>query len=161
MWNEIASMARPAIRNTQTIRSQSLGRPIVPALVAQQRSFRSIPSLNKTKQQAKEEDHFHDRTILDPQRSEVSKTGTDEEVAGHQSAFDPSKPAPESSLEAAEQESKQEGKISNPLNVSPANKDVSHARDPQEGGPDHNAEKSGPSSRGWTRKHREVNTGKK
>ncbi|KAL4896151.1 hypothetical protein BDV59DRAFT_199362 [Aspergillus ambiguus] len=154
-------MARPIIRGTQAVPTQALGQPVVPALVTQRRTFRSIPSLYKTKQQAQEEDRFHDRNILDPQRSEVSKTGTDNEVAGHSSAYDPDKPSPESSLEGVEEESKQEGKVSNPLNVSPANKDVSHARDPQEGGPDHNVEKSGPSGRGWTRKHREVNTGKK
>lgn len=126
-----------------------------------QRGFQSSPSLFKTKQHQDTEDKFHDRNILDPQRSEGTQTGTDEEVAAHPSAYDPTKPSPESTLEAAEEESKWDDKISNPLDVSPANKDVSHARDPQEGGPDHNAEKSGPSSRGWTRKHGQVKTGQK
>ncbi|KAF9890210.1 hypothetical protein FE257_006122 [Aspergillus nanangensis] len=140
---------KPALRGTTP-------GPLLPS----RRTFQTFSSLRKTKGQQQEETHFHDRTSLNPQRSEVSKTGTDDEVAAHDSAFDPSKPDPESTLEAAEEESRKEGKISNPLNVSPANKDVSKPRGSQEGGPDRNAEKAGPSSRGWTKKHREVDVGK-
>lgn len=105
-------------------------------------------------------DKSDDRTSLHPERSESTQSGTDSEVAGHSSAYDPSKTSPESEMAASAEESKHEGKTSNPLDVSAANKDVGHARDPKEGGADRNVDKPGPSSRGWTRKHRVVNTDK-
>ncbi|KAL2012364.1 hypothetical protein VTN00DRAFT_5082 [Thermoascus crustaceus] len=100
-----------------------------------------------------------DRSTLRPERTEYSKSGTDDEVAGHPSAYDPSNTSPEGQTEASGRESQQEGKISNPLDVSPANKDVSQARDPMEGAPDQNV-KSGRSVRGSPRK-REVNVGQR
>lgn len=104
---------------------------------------------------------MHDRTVLDPQRSEVSKSGTDNEVAAHPAAYDPHRTSPESEIAATEEESQQEGKVSNPLDMSPANKETSKSRPPQEGGPDRNVEREKPSSRGSARKHGEVKIGKK
>lgn len=101
-----------------------------------------------------------DRTALQPERSEGTLSGTDSEVAAHPSAYDPGKTSPESEIAAAEEESKEEGKTSNPLNMSAANQNVNRARDLKEGGADRNAAKAGPSSRGWTRKHRVVNEDK-
>lgn len=61
-------------------------------------------------------------------------------------------------MQALEEETRQEGKVSNPLYVSGANQEVSEAMDPKEGGAVRNEEKPGASGRGWTRKGREVNT---
>lgn len=97
-----------------------------------------------------------DRNELKPERNEYSKSGTDNEVAGHPSAFDPSKTSPESEMEATGEETAREGKSSNPLNVSPGNKDVSQARDPQEGGPDSSTTRSA-SLRGAAPKNKQVN----
>ncbi|RAL17341.1 uncharacterized protein BO97DRAFT_334708 [Aspergillus homomorphus CBS 101889] len=102
-----------------------------------------------------------DRNVLDPQPSEFSKTGTDQEVSQHDAAFDPSKTSPESEIQAAQDETQQSGKVSNPLNVSGANKDVSHAREPTEGAPDRNADRGVSSKRGQTKKGKEVNDWKK
>ncbi|EAW16114.1 uncharacterized protein NFIA_054600 [Aspergillus fischeri NRRL 181] len=124
--------------------------------VPQRRAFRSFPCLRRSEEQPR----MHNRNELDPQRSEGTKTGTDNEVATHHTAYDPNTTSPESEMNQAEKESEQGGKVSNPLDVSAANKDVSGARDPQEGGPDHNAEKE-PSGRGSPRKGREVHVGGK
>lgn len=104
---------------------------------------------------------MHDRTVLDPQRSEVSKSGTDNEVAAHPAAYDPQRTSPESEIEATKEESQRAGKVSNPLDISPANKETSKMRPPQEGGPDRNVDKEKPSARGAARKHGEVKIGKK
>ncbi|GFN17112.1 hypothetical protein AtubIFM56815_004892 [Aspergillus tubingensis] len=151
MLNRITPIGRLAQRTTQT---QTRTRTLQPAT----RTFRTIAPLRTTHQQ-KNETKSGDRNVLDPQRSESSYTGTDSEVAGHDAAFDPSNTSPEGQVEQAQKESEQQGKVSNPLDMSPGNSEVSHARPPQEGGPDHNAEKEGPSSRGWTKKNREVRGG--
>ncbi|KAB8235040.1 uncharacterized protein BDW43DRAFT_49358 [Aspergillus alliaceus] len=135
--------------------------PLIQSVEQNRRTFHFSPTSRTTHQQKEEEDKFHDRTILDPQRNEVSKTGTDNEVAGHPAAYDPSKTSPESEIQATEEESQQQGKVSNPLNVSPANKEVSGTRPAQEGLPDRNAEKSGSTGRGAARKNKEVNKPRK
>lgn len=96
-----------------------------------------------------------DRETLNPERSETTKSGTDGEVAKHPSAFDPSKTAPESEHEATAEESRKEGK-DDPLNMSPANKDVSAWRGPTEGGPDRNRDREASSSRGAPKKNRGI-----
>ncbi|PWY65240.1 hypothetical protein BO70DRAFT_366818 [Aspergillus heteromorphus CBS 117.55] len=148
MLKELASISRLAQRSRPIHTSSVL-------TLTQPRPFHTLPALQTTHDQSSEA-KSGDRTVLDPQRSEVSKSGTDNEVAGHPAAYDPSKTSPESEIEATQEETRREGKVSNPLDMSPANKDVSHWRHPTEGGPDHNAEKSGPSSRGWTKKNRPV-----
>jgi hypothetical protein len=97
-----------------------------------------------------------DRTELKPDRDEYSKSGTDNEVAGHSSAFEPSMTTPESELKASCQESRRQGKISNPLKYSPGNKEISQDRDPGEGGPDESATHT-PSARVTPPKNRPVN----
>ncbi|KAE8376232.1 hypothetical protein BDV26DRAFT_241125 [Aspergillus bertholletiae] len=131
---------------------QTLIRPTNP----NRRAFHASLRPQTTHQQKEEESKFHDRNILNPQRSEVSQTGTDNEVAGHPSAYDPNTTRPESEVQESEKESQQQGKVSNPLNVSPANTEVSGTRPTQEGLPDRNAEKSETSRRGAARKNREV-----
>ncbi|RMJ27196.1 hypothetical protein PHISP_01965 [Aspergillus sp. HF37] len=117
----------------------------------------SIDNSNNSKSDDRKPD---DRTSLHPERTEGTLSGTDSEVAEHASAYDPSKTTPESEFAASEAESKLEGKHANPLNVSGANQEIARARDPKEGGADRNADKSGPSSRGRTRKHGVVNEDK-
>jgi hypothetical protein len=86
----------------------------------------------------------------------VTKSGTDSEVAQHPAAYDPSKTAPETELRATKEEHKREGKRGSPLDMSPANKDVSAWRGPTEGGPAQSADKPGPSVRGQPKKNRKI-----
>jgi hypothetical protein len=131
-------------------------------------STTTLPSLQRTfqtstfvqaEQHEKDADKLIDRNSLNPSRGEYSKSGTDDEVASHDASFDPSNTSPESEMDAVGRESEQSGKTSNPLDVSPGNKESSKARDPSEGGPERGADRE-PSARGWTRKRKEVNTGK-
>merc|ERR1712058_114158 len=73
-----------------------------------------------------------DKDSLNPRSTEYSKSGSDNEAAQTDEAFDPSTTSPEG------QQSKQEmkGGTENPLEMSPANQQSSKARDPQEGGAD-------------------------
>lgn len=96
------------------------------------------------------------RNELRPESDEYAKSGTDNEVAGHPSAFDSSKITPESEVNAACQESRRQGKIGNPLKYSPGNKDISQERDPGEGAPDESAPHL-PSTRVAPPKNRPVN----
>jgi cytoskeletal protein RodZ len=150
----VGQLGHNAVRNARRVQFQPAFQTPVTA-VQQTRAFRSFPCLRTSEEQPR----MHDRNELDPQRSEGTKTGTDNEVATHDAAYDPNTTSPESEIKQAEKESEQGHKVSNPLNVSAANKDVSGARDPQEGGPDHNAEKKETSGRGSPRKGREVHVG--
>lgn len=96
-----------------------------------------------------------DREELRPERSEVTKSGTDNEIAHHDSAFDPSNTAPESELAATEQESGSTN-VKGTLDMSPANKDVSAWRGPTEGGPDRNLDRGVSSKRGTPNKSRTI-----
>ncbi|PYH93044.1 hypothetical protein BO71DRAFT_8938 [Aspergillus ellipticus CBS 707.79] len=158
MLKDLTSLARLAHR-TQGTRPIFLSQP-KPYARSHAHTFRILTPLQTTHDH-QSESKSGDRTVLDPQRSEVSKSGTDNEVAGHPAAYDPSKTSPESEIEATQEESQKEGKVSNPLDMSPANKDVSHWRHPTEGGPDHNAKKAAPSARGSAKKNRPVGGGKK
>ncbi|EKG12781.1 hypothetical protein MPH_10024 [Macrophomina phaseolina MS6] len=97
---------------------------------------------------ATKEDHL-DRTRLNPTSTEYSKSGSDDKSAAMEdAAFNPNKTSPESEVATAEQES---GEGSNPLDVSPGNKDVSATKDPQKGGPDRSpGESEGPTMRSRT-----------
>jgi hypothetical protein len=91
-----------------------------------------------------------DRTTLKPERSEHTKSGTDDEVASHPASFDPSKTDPECAAKATKRESQRRGMPGSPLDTSPANRDVSK---PAEGGAERNATKER-SAKGWTRKQK-------
>ncbi|PYI36592.1 hypothetical protein BP00DRAFT_110368 [Aspergillus indologenus CBS 114.80] len=164
MFKQITSISRSALRQSSS--SSSIIQPLrqTPAAAAlnpkTQRTFHSIPAL-RTSQSQREEMKSGDRNVLDPQPSEFSKTGTDQEVSQHDAAFDPSKTSPESQIEATQEETNQSGKVSNPLNVSGANKGVSEGRDPTEGAPERNADREASSKRGQTKKGKEVNDWKK
>ncbi|KAG9558685.1 hypothetical protein KCU77_g7257, partial [Aureobasidium melanogenum] len=72
---------------------------------------------------------------LKPEPNEYSKSGSDDEAARvEQTAFDPNKTSPEEQHDSAGSESAQLGQASNPLNVSPANQEVSQPRGSTEGG---------------------------
>ncbi|EGE81189.1 hypothetical protein RJZ56_000891 [Blastomyces dermatitidis] len=78
---------------------------------------------------------------LDPRSTESTNSGTHAEVASQQTAFIPSDTAPESELEEVRQQSaedngaganassKENKRAKNPLEVSPANRDVSISKD--------------------------------
>ncbi|THX89561.1 hypothetical protein D6D05_01144 [Aureobasidium pullulans] len=73
-----------------------------------------------------------DKDSLKPEPNEYSKSGSDDEAARvEDTAFNPNKTTPEEQHDSAESES---GKASNPLNVSPANQEVSKPRGATEGG---------------------------
>ncbi|CBF85499.1 hypothetical protein AN1754.2 [Aspergillus nidulans FGSC A4] len=157
MWKELSKI--PYFRGVATLRKP-------------QRTF-AFNSLAKTQSQAArrtfittplrqsqpqdEEDHFHDRSKLDPQRSEETQSATTDEVATRDTAFDPSETSPESELNASQKETNKKGDSRDPLTVSPADKNVSGTRDPMEGGAAKNADKEdgAHSSGGSPRKNRE------
>jgi hypothetical protein len=147
MWKSLISSSRQVMRPTYPSHSAIiLHRP-----TATSRNFAAAPRLSK--QEADTRDF--DREALDPQPSEATKTGTDDQIAQHDSAFDPSNTKPESELEATEQEAQQKGKKGT-LNVSGANKKANTWRGPQEGGPDRNADKEATSKRGHPNKSRKI-----
>lgn len=146
MWKSLLSHGQQATRTTQL-------RPIAKALTpsVSTRPFSAAPQLQK-----ESTPDIHDRTALNPERSEVTKSGTDSEVAHHPSAYDPTNTSPEHELEATNEESRREGKGTNPLDMSPANKDVSAWRGPQEGGAERNADREVSSSKGSPKKQRSI-----
>lgn len=143
MWKSIISARQQATRANRYKLSKQLS-------ISATASFGTTPSFKKEKHQS-----LLDREALNPERSETAKSGTDGEVAKHPSAFDPSNTSPEKEHEATVAESKREGK-DDPLNMSPANKDVSAWRGPTEGGPDRNKDRGVSSSRGAPKKNRGV-----
>lgn len=146
MWNNLLLTSRQAIRNTRHVQPAR-------SLWASTTSTPQRP-FSVTSRIPKQSEDF-DREALQPDRSEVTKSGTDSEIAQHESAYDPSNTAPESELEATEQESNQKGK-GGTLNMSGANKDVNMWRGPQEGGPDRNAERGVSSTRETPNKRRTI-----
>ncbi|KAI9735164.1 MAG: hypothetical protein M1834_001752 [Cirrosporium novae-zelandiae] len=62
-----------------------------------------------------------------------SSTSGDQEAAHQKPAFDPSQTSPEEQLDTAGKEKPKKGEV-NPLEASPANKDISEPRDQTEGG---------------------------
>lgn len=150
MWKSVISSSQQAARAAQHPSTKpSLWTP--PTSAPTHRTFSAVAKLQKeTGAQAQP----WNRESLNPQRTEVSQSGTDSELAHHDSAFDPSNVAPESELEATEQEAQHKGKKGT-LNMSPANKDVHAWKRPEEGGPDRNADR-GPSSRGSPSKRRTI-----
>ena len=117
---------------------------------------RPFTAASNPRKEKEERDDFHDREALTPERTEVSKSGTDNEIAEHPSAFDPGNTAPESELEATGKEQEKKGEGRNPLNMSPANQDISAWRNQAEGGPVRNADREASSSRGSTKKARSI-----
>ncbi|EME89354.1 uncharacterized protein MYCFIDRAFT_123521, partial [Pseudocercospora fijiensis CIRAD86] len=83
-----------------------------------------------------------DKDSLKPHSNEYSKSGGDQAAAATESvAFDASKTSPEAQQESARQETG--GNSNDPLNVSPANRDISQPRGQQEGGAQGSAGETG------------------
>lgn len=135
--------------------------------VAANRELRTLHTIIREKpssQQAQPDTKAEsERQALNPERCETSKSGTDSQVAGYKSSYDPSTTTPESELQALEKECRLAG-IINPLFISPANREFSELLDPTvELGAvhAHDADKLGAGSgRGWTRKGKEVHVRK-
>lgn len=72
-----------------------------------------------------------DKDSLKTTSNEYSKSGSDDQAAHTDAAFNPNKTSPEAAEASAEKEA---GGKDNSLNVSPGNHEVSHANDPQVGG---------------------------
>ncbi|KAL4978809.1 hypothetical protein BDW66DRAFT_12196 [Aspergillus desertorum] len=144
MWKEISKITQlnRATPVRQIQRSFASSSPVQTQFQAQARRSFIVTALRRAQPQD-EEDHFHDRNKLDPQRSEETQSATTDEVATRDTAFDPSETSPESELNASQKETNKKGDPRDPLTVSPADKDVSGARDPMEGGAARNADKEG------------------
>ncbi|KAF2239566.1 hypothetical protein EV356DRAFT_528154 [Viridothelium virens] len=105
----------------------------------------SIPSLLPRKDAQGKDD-------LTPESNEYSKSGSDAQSAQvEKAAFDPSKTSPEEQHDTAGQEAgsvstTQSSGQSNPLNVSPANQEVSQPRGNTEGGPEGSSGETGQGS---------------
>ncbi|KAK4549481.1 hypothetical protein LTR36_006478 [Oleoguttula mirabilis] len=83
-----------------------------------------------------------DKDSLNPQPNEYAKSGSDDQASAiSDTAFDPKKTSPEEQHDSAGAESDSKG--SNPLNVSPANTEVSKPRGGQEGGHEGSSAESG------------------
>ncbi|KAI4126811.1 MAG: hypothetical protein LQ338_003570, partial [Usnochroma carphineum] len=82
-----------------------------------------------------------DKDSLQPEATEYSKSATDDEAARHEdTAFDPDVTGP------GEQKDKigaETGASNNPLEISPANHEVSKPRSNTEGGPENSSASSG------------------
>ncbi|KAK2754298.1 hypothetical protein FQN54_007178 [Arachnomyces sp. PD_36] len=96
-----------------------------------------------------------DRCSINTERSEYTNSGTDNEVASQRSAFDPKNIDPTTEQEASGAEVLEAGDIGNPLEVSPANREVSRTLDPMEGGAQRGMDR-GPSQRFSPRKGTKV-----
>lgn len=153
MWKSLISSGQQAIRTTRRLQP-STGLWTPPVSLTTRGNFSTTS--RSQKEPGQKDAFFQDREQLNPERSEVTKTGTDSEVAHHPTAYDPHNTAPESELEATGEEKQQEGKQGNPLDMSPANSDVSAWREPKEGMPDRNADKQSASGRGTTKKGRSI-----
>ena len=118
------------------------------------RPLSTTPSLRKENPKTYDS---NEREKLDPMSNEVTKSGTDDEVARSSTSYDAGNTAPENELAAGEQQRKEEGKPGNPLDVSPANPEVSAWRRPTEGQPEQGRDKQrGQTGRGAVRKNRKV-----
>ncbi|KLJ06837.1 hypothetical protein EMPG_17672 [Blastomyces silverae] len=142
---------------------------IQPSRPAQRRftnrfSASSFTTSSLAHKEAQQHPKNQDRSDLNPNSTESTNSGTHAEVASQQTAFNPSNTAPESELEEVRQESaenngaganassKESKSAKNPLEVSPANRDVSTSKD--EGGARNQSKE--PSRRGSPTKAKEV-----
>lgn len=72
-----------------------------------------------------------DKDSIKTTSNEYSKSGSDDEAAHTDAAFNPNKTSPEAAEASAEEEA---GSKANSLNASPGNHEISHANDPEIGG---------------------------
>ncbi|KUL88896.1 hypothetical protein ZTR_03423 [Talaromyces verruculosus] len=135
----------PTARGSQSIQSSH-------------RNIQTTPNL-WTAQHEQNTDRLINRDALNPSRSEGTGTGTDDEVASHDSSFDPKNTAPESEMEAVGRESEARKDTSSPLDVSPGNREVNKTGDPSQDPPESGVDRPA-SAKGWTRKGKAVNQDK-
>lgn len=147
MWKSLISTGQLANRANKR---NYFGAISTASSIASSRPFSAISRLQKD-----DPPEDIDREALRPERSEVTKSGTDNEIAHHDSAFDPTNTAPETELAATEQETNSTN-VKGTLNMSPANKDVSAWRGPTEGGPVRNLDRESSSKRGSPNKRRTI-----
>ncbi|KAL4804347.1 hypothetical protein BDV18DRAFT_29934 [Aspergillus unguis] len=151
MWKELAPLRQ--LSRTAAWSTRQRPAALSPAQTQASRPFTTVPA--RRAQPQDEEDHYHDRNKLQPQRTESSQSATTDEVAGSGAAFDPSKTSPESEIGESQEESKRKGERRDPLTVSGADKNVGGARDPMEGGAQKNVDKDQHSARGAPIKNRQ------
>ncbi|KAL8652752.1 MAG: hypothetical protein Q9210_002504 [Variospora velana] len=85
-----------------------------------------------------------DKDSINPEATEYSKSGTDDASARHEdTAFDPNTTGPGEQKDKVGQKT---GASDNPLEVSPANHDVSQGRSETEGGAENSSSSSGGTS---------------
>jgi hypothetical protein len=149
LWERALTNQNVAVTYAQTAGSQ---------LIQSRRNIQTTSTL-WTAQHEENADRLINRDSLNPSRSEGTGTGTDDEVASHDSSFDPKNTAPESEIEAAGRESEARKKTSNPLDVSPGNREVNKTRDPSQDPPESGVDRPA-SAKGWTRKGKAVNQDK-
>ena len=122
---------------------------------SQYRSLFRTPILGKEPATSTSDPNFKpnlDRHTLKPESDEYSKTGGDHAAAAQKSAsFDPKNLDVEGEKDIAGK-----GVDVNPLDVSPANREVSQARAEDEGMPESGVERTSASRRGGAKKGKEV-----
>ena len=154
MWKSLVSSGHQATKASTTLQP-SIGLwtpPVKPVQsVGIRNTFSTLPIRQK---EAPEPGTPSDREALNPDRAEVSKSGTDSELAEHPAAFDPHNTSPEGEFHQTAKESKEQGKAHNPLNMSPANSEVSDWKRPD--GPERNIDREASSTRGSPRKSRSI-----
>jgi len=98
----------------------------------------SVRRLHRTPRPLFAQKDAQDKDSLKPRRTEYSQSGGDDAAAAtEKAAFDPNETSPEQETREADRESgkaSQQSSDPNPLDVSPANPDVSQPRSEQEGG---------------------------
>ncbi|KAI9702837.1 MAG: hypothetical protein M1836_008051 [Candelina mexicana] len=104
----------------------------------------SVRSLHRTTAASWPRKDSQHKDSINTEATEYSKSGTDDQAAREQdAAFDPQKTSPETEKDTAGENSRAD---SNPLDVSPANPEVSKPRSSTEGGPQNSSASSGTSS---------------
>lgn len=133
----------------------STATPSLSTIQQRQRAFQSSSSA-QTHHHEEATEKLINRNQLDPRRSENTGSGSDDEAAHTATSFDPTNTAPEGQLDATRAEAREAGHTSSPLETSPANQEVSQARDPNER-PSEHGEPRKPSFHGKTPKNKAVN----
>ena len=146
MWETVLASGKQATRLTRNVHLVTFIRTR-PAT----RAFSAIPHHQKHADQAED----INREALDPQRTEVTQSGTDSDIAQHDSAWDPSNTAPESEFKATEQEHNNKGEEGT-LSMSPANPDIRAWQNQMERDSERGDEQRATSQRGQPNKNRTI-----
>lgn len=156
MWTSIITSIYQAARTAKPTRLLQIPRQYA-VLRPPLRTFHFAPPLQTTKSQKEGE---LDRNVLNPERSEAVKTGTDSEVGADKNSYDPSRTTPDSELQQSAEASRRDSKLGDPLDVSGANKEISRTWDPTNGSA-RGIPKAEPSRKGLSKKKGVIKTGPK